>query len=1426
MAPVASALGTKIRILGPIELSRDGKAVHIGGPRQRALLVLLALRANEVVSSDRLVGELFGADAPETSPNAVQAAVSRLRRLLPPGTLETRGGGYVLHAGADELDVVRFERLLAEGRAQLAGGDPAAAASTLRDALSLWRGEALGDVASLECAHSDARRLDELHVVGLMDRIEAELELGAAQQLVPELEGLVGEHPLQERLRGQLMLALYRCGRQADALAVYRETRVLLREELGLEPSRALQELEQAILRQDVKLEASAAMPEPVVQCPFKGLASFAAADAAYFFGRERLVDEVIARLVDHPFVGLVGSSGSGKSSLLQAGVVASLAAGALPGSSAWRRTLVRPGAHPLAVLPEETDVLAVDQLEEAFTTCRDEDERTLFFGELARRAGEGTIVLVALRGDFYGRCGTYPEFASLLSANHVLLGAMRRDELAHAIEGPAERAGLQVERELVELLVGDVAGEPGALPLLSTTLVELWRRRSGRLLTAASYHDSGGVRGAVARLAEHAFGQLDDRQQRAARVVMLRLADEEDGAIVRRRVPLEELDIATDDDVARAVRVMVDSRLLTVADGTVEVSHESLLAEWPRLRAWLDEDRAGRRLRAHLAVSAREWDERGREPADLYRGPRLAAALDWSGDHGDELNALEREFLEAARADHERELAAQRKRNRRLRTALTGVAALLALAVVAGVVALVQRREARTQATVALSRQLGAEAVTEPRIDLAMLLARQAVQLNDSPQTEGTLLATLLRSPSVTGTMEYAFGSRPQRLSLSLDGRSLAISDNEGAVRIYDTRTHRVRKVVHGFGYTMPVAFTRDGRYVIGNGGKNVPMVDVRNAKTLALVKQLSYDKHWQKVSTSAGVGGFLTLFVSSDGRFVYQPWDVVRTDGVDGPGYINRWNLATGKLVDHPLGADGAQATGLSSDGRRLVVIGLTEATIVDTATMRPIEHVRFPTNPQMTTGAVSPTGRTIAVGTILGTVSFVDLASGRVWSGLGAHGVGVQGMAFSPDGRMLVTTADDGSVIEWDVATGTPIEHLIGHAGRVLGIAFSRDGRTLYTCSLDGAIFVWDLGAQQRFGSPFADGTKAAMARDLDQDPPLAVSGDGRLFADRLASGAVGIFSVATRRQVSGFPAPRHTADGLAWSPTAQLVAVTGAGGAVQLWDARGKPRLARSLRGLRSINHQDEAAEAVAFSPDGRTVVAGDVNDTRGVTPWRYGTVVAWDVATGRVLWSRRNHAGWVHALAFSPDGRELAVGQEDGQVRIRDAHTGRLVRAVTIYGGLEANALTYEALAYRPDGVLATGTWSGIVQLWNPRTGKQLGQSALVAQSPVSSIAFNPHVPFFATTGGSDGLTKLWSPKTVQQFGSSFPRQQSSWGTAAFTPDGSKLIVVWDNGHGDVWPTSVRAWEQHACFVAGRRLTREEWSRFVGGRMYDPACGHL
>ena len=413
--------------------------------------------------------------------------------------------------------------------------------------------------------------------------------------------------------------------------------------------------------------------------CPFKGLASFEPADADYFFGRERLIAELVARLVGASFLGIVGPSGSGKSSVLRAGLLPALAGGVLPGSERWRRVLIRPGERPLdelrrmlasgakdpvaealdALTADERILLAVDQLEELFTACKDETQRAAFVDMLARAAADPqgrAVVTVAVRADFYGRFAAFPRLAELLGANHVLVGPMQASELRRAIELPASRVGLRVEPELADTLVDDVEGEPGALPLLSTALLELWQKRQDNTLTAAVYRESGGVHGAVARLAEGTYARIPDGDKPLVRPIMLRLVGEGEGeAAVRRRAPLTELDLERNREVESVLAALADSRLVTVSEGSVEVAHEALLREWPRLREWIEEDGQGRRLRRHITQAATEWDV-GRDQGELYRGARLAAALDWSTDHALELNELERAFVAESREASEKE--------------------------------------------------------------------------------------------------------------------------------------------------------------------------------------------------------------------------------------------------------------------------------------------------------------------------------------------------------------------------------------------------------------------------------------------------------------------------------------------------------------------------------------------------------------------------------------------------------------------------------------------------------------------------------------------------------------------------------------------------------------------------------------------------
>jgi predicted ATPase/DNA-binding SARP family transcriptional activator len=304
----------RFRVLGPLEAWCEDRPLRLGGERQRALLALLVLRANELLTIDQLVEERFGGEPSDAAINAVRAAVSRLRRALEDretdGTLVTRQGGYVLRADPEQLDALVFERLLAQGQTLMTDGHPHRAAACLREALALWRGPALADLALVECLQAEVRRLDELRLVARMELVDADLELGRASQLIAELEALVSANPLQERLRAQLMRALYQAGRQADALAVYRQTSELLREELGLEPSRHLQDIEQSILQHDLALQPA----NPVAAAPHSNLPRPATA----FVGRAAELAEVTAMLQhrDARLVTLTGAGGSGKTRL------------------------------------------------------------------------------------------------------------------------------------------------------------------------------------------------------------------------------------------------------------------------------------------------------------------------------------------------------------------------------------------------------------------------------------------------------------------------------------------------------------------------------------------------------------------------------------------------------------------------------------------------------------------------------------------------------------------------------------------------------------------------------------------------------------------------------------------------------------------------------------------------------------------------------------------------------------------------------------------------------------------------------------------------------------------------------------------------------------------------------------------------------
>jgi WD40 repeat protein len=1205
--------------------------------------------------------------------------------------------------------------------------------------------------------------------------------------------------------------------------------------------------------------------------CPYKGLARYEPEDAPFFFGRERLVAELITHLVGAGLVGVVGPSGSGKSSLVRAGLLPALGDGALPGSDRWRQVLLRPGEHPMAELGvalgasdsisastadaptgatargdgEAGDpvlgrtggkvvleaaaraptrlLLVVDQFEEVFTSCRDEVERARFLAALteAAQAADGQLtVIVAVRADYYGHCAADPRLASLLAANHLLVGPMDADELRRAIESPARRAGLRLEPGLAEAMIGEVAEEPGGLPLLSCALLESWQHRHGRTLTLAAYHQAGGVRGAVARLAERAWQQLDPDDQNTARRILLRLAGPGEGeAVVPRRVPFNELTQSGEERVRAVLDTLTDQRLLTKSQDTVEVAHEALLREWPRLRDWLDDDVQGRALHRHLIGAAREWDQSGRDPGELYRGARLTAALDWAAQHDGDLNMLEREFLEASRAAAEHEVADAHRRaeqearraqreagtSRRLRAALAGLAVLLVLALVAGGLALTLRGRAERAALVADSRRLGAQALLEEQLDRSLLLARQGIALDDSLETRSDLLAALLRSPAAKAILRGDLDGIGA-LGLSRDGRLLAVGDGDGTMAIYDLHTRRLlQEAFQGHDQVDDLEFSPDGSVLaIATTGATEPvhLWDVQGARLLRDLPRVG----------AADEGSAVTgVEFSPDGRTLVT----LSVKGNDDPGrgtaFLTRWDVAAGHRLTGPdrISSHGGYVL-LASGGRRLVVVNGAETLVVAPGSFRLLHRFPHPlTQPRVVTAALSPhDGRTLALWSEAGPIKFLDLLSGRRWPG-GRDDGGAWSVRFSPDGTTLVTGDGDGSVKVWDVASGQLRERFQGHEARVLGLGFSPDGRTLYS-SGSKSVIAWDLEGASRLGRPFRL-FAGPVPPSAEQRPPkaLAISPDGALLAAPVASAPDHLALLDLRSpnkpQPPLAPGIGHIS-AVAFSPNGKQLAIGSEDApAPVLLDPSG--RVLRRLTG----GHRG-GVHSIAFDPTGRWLATGGAHDLQAIV---------WDTTSGqpiRHLPHPTANEQQPVSVGWSQDGSMVATGGGQGKVILWRAGDGRPLATFPV------DTSWVLAMTFSPDGSLlaASGTGDRQVTLWNVRTRRLVGR--LPQPIFVASVAFDLAGDTLATSA-ADGKVRLWDLASLRQIGRPLPGAENGTGTnvSAFDPSGNHLIAVYDSGTAFVWDINPDHWKQQACRVVGRPLSREEWNELLADRRYRPAC---
>ncbi len=1056
---------------------------------------------------------------------------------------------------------------------------------------------------------------------------------------------------------------------EPSALPPFLSTRTWVDLRAGLDDRRGLARLVAALSPQR---RGDGGGPE---SCPYRGLEVFDEAHAALFFGREAEVQRLVEKLKSTAFLGVLGPSGSGKSSLVRAGLLPALRDGALPGSERWTIRVLRPGPRPLTTLaahllrlhpgeamqatvdrlladsrtlhlavalarveqpPEERVLWVVDQLEEVFTLCREEDERRQLLANLmdaAARPDGRNLVVVTLRADFYPRCAAYPELAARLAAHQLLVGPLGEAGLRQVIVEPARRVGLAFEDGLVETILADVARQPGArqpgaLPLLEHALLELWRRRRpDGLLTLAAYRAAGGVEGSLARRADEVYGELPPERRELARRLLLRLTQPGEGAEdTRRRAPLDELlglgsEPAAVDEVLDAA---VSARLLTTsrdaeneAQGPwVEVSHEALIRGWPRLRGWVEEDRAGLRVHRRLTEAAGEWLRLGRDPEALYGGAQLAEAEVLAERHGEALVDLERRFLAASR----------RRARRRVRLTVGGLAALVAVFALFALFFLQERNRA-------VSRELAASALGQIEVDpeVALLLAVEAV--DREPTTEAAdALRRAVEEPQVLREW-LDDGDFPADRRFSPDRRHLATREGE-AIVVWEVESgeERLRRPAR------EIAWASDGRSVAFRGPGGMTVWDLATSRETQ--RWGSPPEDAELLAVSAG-GHLVALrrgersvrvqsFASSDGWATHLRGHRERVlDAAFGaaegqvltssPGQARLWQIHAPRLLER---FSDVQALAFADEARRLVVAASNRAVTWDLESGSQIAELSLGGDPDAAFGLTAG-GRSLAMVLADGRVHVgaIDATAARPMSGPRD----IDKLYLSADGRYLVTVDLEDAAQLWDVSGERPRRRL-EHAAAVTHAVFSPDGSSVITSSRDGTAKLWRV-----------DGGQAVV-----------------------------------------LPHP-EAVFGAAFDPTGSRVATACKDGIARLWTAAGE--LLGELPGEEPAASLscDQELYGVRFSPGGRSVLG-----------WgRASSACLWSTESGGLIAELSGHEGPLRSAAFSRDGRLVLTTGYDGTARAWEAATGRQV-TVLPRGDRDPEAV----LAWSADGRQLAVAWSG------------------------------------------------------------------------------------------------------------------------------------
>ena len=1114
------------------------------------------------------------------------------------------------------------------------------------------------------------------------------------------------------------------------------------------------------------------------IKNPYKGLRSFEESDAQDFFGRFDLIKQLLRRLYDDApkFLAVVGPSGSGKSSVVRAGLIPHMRSETLV-DGGWYFVDMIPDNDPVAKLEEallsiaaETPenlgerlrndkyslrwavdqvvktvdngriFLFIGQFEELFTTPMPEEQRRHFMDLLYHGVTDGLsrlYVVATIRADFFDKPLFYEGMGDLIQNRTQVVLPFSSAEIEQAITGPANRVGLQVDNDLVAAMVADVKEEPGALPLLQYALTELFERRVANRLTLKAYRDSGGVQGALARRAQEVLDELDNALKPVARQIFLRLVTLGEGTEdTRRRVYRTELYEASDDraQVNLVLDTFGDYRLLTfdsdpiTREPTVEIAHEALIRRWDQLRRWLDGSRNDIRLQRQLANAARDWRDNDEQEGFLLFGGRLIQFEEWAVQSTIALTDLEERYLDAsikrreAQAALEAERLAQQERlEARSRRLFAGLAVVFAVATIVSVWFALLARQQGEEADLQRIDAQNARATSEFNAEQAQAQLAIAQRRADEIQN----LNLLNEAENALRDGEPGLASRLVLMVAESPDLSPVVQS-----RLFDAAYGSpLRQQLLAHTRTITTLATHPDGTQFATGGEDALILvhDIATGETL-----FEAQNH---------LGSITALEYSADARYFASG----ATDGL-----VIIWDAETGTALQQMQGHFGA-VTGI----------------------------------------AISPDGQTIVSSGADRIAILWDVETGQEIRRLEGHDGAVRTVAYHPDGSTLLTGGRDEILILWDVETGEEIRRYTGHDAFVETVTFDSTGDFALSGASNRTLILWNL-AGGNIVRRYEGHSDAVTSVVLSPDDTRAVSTSctARDVDRTCIRGEVLEWDVQTGLITREFVGHMDVVNDAVYTPDGRTIITASCAerrqaaciqGEALEWDS------ASAGDEIVQFSEHSSAVIAVAVSPDGELVASAGGSRLSGVRG--DSAIWVWHSDDAAVYYRFQGHISDVTSVEFSPDGQFLLSSARDGTVRIWNVETGRAVRR---FG--EHRRLAYDA-TYTSDAMRVLSTGSENILLWDVETGdveRVFGN--LGNQVTALTVAVSPDDQY-ALAGLNNGIIVVWELATGNEV-RRITGHTDDITDMRFSADGTQLLTASIDG-------TVRIWE----FATGALLKR-------------------